>query len=104
MPLHWDITGKIPILSLFFLKKSVASLTQVMPQNSVFYRQFSSSSAALAKKKETLSKIRVPSKKMMAIKAQRRALKAQKKKFNDEKMPLEDAIAILRVRTVIFAR
>jgi hypothetical protein len=58
----------------------------------------------LAKKKEALSRIRVPSKKMMAIKAQRRTLKAQKKKLNEEKMVVEDAIAVLRVRTVIIVR
>lgn len=50
-----------------------------------------------SRKRDARNKIRIPSKKMQAIKAQRRALKAQKNAFAHEKMTLEEAIAVLRV-------
>ncbi len=58
-------------------------------------RGFQTSQAVLARHK--VPKIRVPSKKTLAAKAKRRAAKARKNIYVSEKMPLLDAIAVLRV-------
>ena len=43
--------------------------------------------------------IKIPSKKAMAAKLRRKALKAPKHIYDKEKMPLVDAVAVLRVST-----
>lgn len=43
--------------------------------------------------------IKIPSKKAMAAKLRRKALKAPKHIYDKEKMPLMDAVAVLRVST-----
>ncbi|KAF7436332.1 mitochondrial 54S ribosomal protein mrpl1 [Pleurotus ostreatus] len=57
-------------------------------------RGFQTSQSVLARHKQP--KIRVPSKKTLAAKAKRRAAKARKNIYDSEKMPLLDAIAVLR--------
>jgi hypothetical protein len=62
-----------------------------------FHRSFTTTNVVLGGKKLSLNKIRVPTKKMQAVKAARKALKAPKNVYAEEKMTLEDAIAVLRV-------
>ncbi|KAH7915707.1 ribosomal protein L1 [Hygrophoropsis aurantiaca] len=65
------------------------NIQQVTP----FARQFSTSPVALARQ---VKKIPVLSKRAIAAKAKRRALKARRHIYEHEKMPLMDAIAVLR--------
>jgi large subunit ribosomal protein L1 len=59
-------------------------------------RQFSMTATALARKDP---KVRPPlSKKALAAKARKRAAKARKNAYENEKMPLIDAVNVLRVR------
>lgn len=48
--------------------------------------------------------IKIPSKKAMAAKLRRKALKAPKHIYDKEKMPLTDAVAVLRVSTLHMCR
>jgi hypothetical protein len=58
-------------------------------------RLFNTTPVLLARKEK---KVRTPTKKQLAAKARRKALKARKNIYDSEKMPLLDAIAVLRVR------
>jgi len=58
-------------------------------------RQFSTTSVLFARKEK---KIPTPTKKQLAAKARKKALKVRKHIYDSEKMPLQDAIAVLRVR------
>ena len=64
-------------------------------QNLAGSRQFSTSPVMLARQHK--SKINVPSKKVLAAKAKRRAAKVPKHIYHKEQMPLTDAVAVLRV-------
>lgn len=59
-------------------------------------RQFHGSQVVLARKKE--QKVVPPTKAQLAAKARKKALKAKKNVYAGEKMTLEDAINVLRVR------
>jgi large subunit ribosomal protein L1 len=69
-------------------------------QNLAASRQFSTSQIALARQHK--SKINIPSKKALAAKAKRKSAKAPKHIYHKERMPLTDAVAILRVRPFIW--
>jgi len=58
-------------------------------------RQFNTTSVLFARKER---KIPIPTKKQLAAKARKKALKVKKHIYDSEKMPLQDAIAVLRVR------
>jgi len=64
-------------------------------------RQFNTTSALFARKER---KIPVPTKKQLAAKARKKALKVRKHIYDSEKIPLQDAIAVLRVGTDEFRK
>jgi large subunit ribosomal protein L1 len=66
------------------------------PPRLALNRQFSTTPAVLARKGQT-QKVKTPSKKAMAAKARRRAIKEAKSIDHSDDMPLEEAIAVLRV-------
>lgn len=53
--------------------------------------------------RQKVQKINIPSKKALAAKARRRASKAPKGIYDKEKMTLNDAIAVLRVRLLLLS-
>jgi len=59
-------------------------------------RQFNTTSVLFARKEK---KIPIPTKKQLAAKARKKALKVRKHVYDPEKMLLQDAVAVLRVRT-----
>jgi large subunit ribosomal protein L1 len=59
-------------------------------------RQFNTTSVLFARKER---KIPVPTKKQLAAKARKKALKVRKHPSDSEKMPLQDAVAVLQVGT-----
>lgn len=63
-------------------------------------RQFNTSSPLQLRRKDNKSTIRVPSKKALAAKARRKAALAAKEEQGLLKLPLVDAIAVLRVSYV----
>ncbi|KAF9786756.1 ribosomal protein L1 [Thelephora terrestris] len=61
--------------------------------NSLLLRQFNTTSVLFARREK---KIPTPTKKQLAAKARKKALKVRKHIYDAEKMPLQDAIAVLR--------
>ena len=64
------------------------------PGQSLLTRQFNTTSVLLAREEK---KIPIPTKKQMAAKERRKALK-RRQMYDSEKMPLQEAVAVLRVR------
>lgn len=57
-------------------------------------RQFNTTSALFARREK---KIPTPTKKQLAAKARKKALKVRRHIYDSEKLPLQDAVAVLRV-------
>lgn len=68
-------------------------------QELLAWRQFSTT-PAVQLRRDPKSQIRVPSKKALAAKQKRKAAIAQKEDDKAEKLPLLDAIQVLRVRSL----
>ncbi|KAF9654156.1 ribosomal protein L1 [Thelephora ganbajun] len=64
-----------------------------LQQNSLLARQFNTTSVLFARREKTIP---TPTKKQLAAKARRKALKVRKHIYDSEKIPLHDAIAVLR--------
>lgn len=67
-------------------------------------RQFNTSSPLQYRRRDNKSTIRVPSKKALAAKARRKAALAAKEEQTLLKLPLVDAIAVLRVSMYSYCR
>jgi hypothetical protein len=87
------------------MSRAYAEVSELMnlsnSQEFLAWRQFSTT-PAVQLRRDPKSQIRVPSKKALAAKQKRKAAIAQKEDDKAEKLPLLDAIQVLRVRCLAY--